>query len=83
MKLTYDPRYNIGYIRFKEKDTEVESIKLSDELIVDIAPDGTVYGIELLNANDQLQRGSVEGLIVVNEATGEHTQLPLVKGKAG
>jgi len=77
MKLTYDPRYNIGYIRFKEKKSEVQSIKLSDELIVDIAPDGTVYGIELLNANEQLQRENVEGLIVVNEATGEQTQLPL------
>lgn len=83
MKLTYDPRYNIGYIRFKEKDAEVESIKLSDELIVDIAPDGTVYGIELLNANDQLHRGDVEGLVVVNEATGEHAQLSLIKGKTG
>jgi len=79
MKLTYDPRYNIGYIRFKEKRAEVQSIKLSDEFIVDIAPDGTVYGIELLNANEQLQRGDVEGLIVVNEATGEQTQLPLSK----
>jgi len=79
MKLTYDPRYNIGYIRFKDKHAEVQSIKLSDELIVDIAPDGTVYGIELLNANEQLQRENVEGLIVVNEATGEQTQLPLTK----
>jgi uncharacterized protein YuzE len=79
MKLTYDPRYNRGYIRFKEKQAEVQSIKLSDELIVDIAPDGTVYGIELLNANEQLQREDVEGLIVVNEATGEQTQLPLTK----
>jgi len=83
MKLTYDPRYNIGYIRFKEKDAQVESIKLSDEFIVDIAPDGTDYGIELLNANDQLQRGDVEGLVVINEATGEQNQLPLIKGKAG
>jgi uncharacterized protein YuzE len=83
MKITYDPRYNVGYIRFKDKIAEVESIKLSDELIVDIAPDGTVYGIELLNANEQLQRGDMGGLIFVNEATGEQTKMPLVKGKAG
>ncbi len=79
MKLTYDSRYNIGYICFKEKQDDVQSIKLSDELIVDIAPDGTVYGIELLNANEQLQHENVEGLIVINEATGEQTQLPLTK----
>ena len=82
MKFIYDPRYNIGYIRFKEKQTGVESIKISDELIVDIAPDGTVYGIELLNANEQLQREGMGELVVINEATGEHTELPLIKGNS-
>jgi uncharacterized protein YuzE len=81
MKLTYDPRYNIAYIRFGEKTPEVESIRISDELVVDVAPDGTVYGIELLNANEQLQRENTGELVVVNEATGEHTNLPLSKPK--
>jgi uncharacterized protein YuzE len=83
VKLTYDPRYNIGYIRFKEKQAEVESIRLSEQLVVDIAPDGTVYGIELLNANEQLQRGDMGELIVVNEETGEQTELPLTKKQPG
>jgi len=83
MKFTYDPRYNVAYIRFKEKQAEAESIKVSDELVVDIAPDGTVYGIELLNANEQLQRGDMGDLVVVNEATGEHIELPLIKNKTG
>ena len=81
MKFTYDPWYNIGYIRFSEKQPEVESIKLSDELVVDIAPDGTICGIELLNANEQLQREDMGDLIIINEATGEHTELPLIKSK--
>ena len=54
MKLTYDPRYNIAYLRFHEKTEQVETIRVSDELNVDLAPDGTVYGIELLNANEQI-----------------------------
>jgi len=83
MRFTYDPRYNVGYIRFREKHVQVESIRLSDELVVDMAPDGTVYGIELLNANEQLQREGMGELIVINEATGEHTELPLIiKDKA-
>lgn len=81
MKFTYDPRYNIGYIRFCEKTAEVESIRISDELVVDVAPDGTVYGIELLNANEQLQREDTGELVVINEATGEHTNLPLIRAK--
>ncbi len=59
MQLTYGPRHNIAYFRLREKSAEVETIRVSDALNVDIAPDGTVYGIELLNANEQLQAGDV------------------------
>ena len=54
MKLSYDPKYNIAYLRFHEKCGTVTTIKVSDEMNIDVAPDGTVYGIELLNANEQL-----------------------------
>ncbi len=80
MRLTYDPRYNIAYIRVREKRAEVESIRVSDELTVDLAPDGMIYGIELLNANEQLRRGDSGTLLVINEATGERTELPLAIG---
>jgi uncharacterized protein YuzE len=82
MKFTYDPRYNIAYIRFQEKHNEVETIRISDELFVDIAPDGTVYGIELLKANEQLCREDMGGLVVINEATGERRELPLATALA-
>jgi len=77
MRISYDPRYNIAYIRFKPKSSEIESIKFSDELIVDMAPDGTIYGLELLNANEQLQRDEIGKLMVVNEATGNQIDIPL------
>ncbi|MGO9311319.1 MAG: DUF2283 domain-containing protein [Syntrophobacteraceae bacterium] len=77
MRFSYDPRYNIAYIRFQPKSSGVESVKVSDELIVDMAPDGTIYGIELLNANAQLQRGDMGKLLVANEATGEQIEVPL------
>ena len=77
MKFTYDPRYNIAYIRFHVKSAEFESIHISDEVVVDIAPDGTLYGIELLNANEQLQQEDMGQLLVINEATGEQAQVAL------
>lgn len=77
MKFTYDPRYNVAYIRFRPKSGDVESIKISEEMIVDMAPDGTVYGIELLDANEQLQRTDMGKLLVVNEATGSQIDVPL------
>jgi uncharacterized protein YuzE len=77
VKFTYDPRYNIAYLRFREKQTEVDAVRLSDELVVDMAPDGTLYGIELLNANEQLRRDETDKLLIVNEATGEQVEFPL------
>lgn len=67
-------------IRFREKCGGVETIRVSDELNVDVAPDGSVYGVELLNANEQLRREDMGRLLVVNEATGEQVELPLAKG---
>ena len=80
MRFTYDLRYNIAYIRFHEKSTEVENIRIKDELNVDMSPDGTVYGIELLNANDQLKHEDMGILLVINETTGEQNELPLSVG---
>ncbi|RLC58348.1 MAG: hypothetical protein DRI80_13910 [Chloroflexota bacterium] len=80
MRFTYDSRYNIAYIRFQEKRGEVESIWVGDELVVDMAPDGTVYGIELLNANEQLGREDNGKLLFINEATSERAELPLAIG---
>jgi len=79
VKLTYDPRHNVAYLRLQEKTADVETIRVSDELNVDIAPDGTVYGIELLNANQQLRAGDSGALVVVNEALGERREIPLAK----
>ncbi len=75
MKITYDPRYNIAYIRLHGKRAQVETIKVSEELNIDIAPDGSIYGMELLNANEQLRREDDGKLIVVNDATGAKTEI--------
>ncbi|MFN3467543.1 MAG: DUF2283 domain-containing protein [Candidatus Brocadiales bacterium] len=77
MRLTYDPRYNIAYLRLHKRVTGVETIKVSDELNVDMAPDGTIYGIELLNTNEQLRKENGGKILVINEATGEQTEIPL------
>ena len=53
---------------------QVETVRVSEEMNVDLAPDGTIYGIELLNANQQLSGGELR---VVNEVSGEASSLKL------
>ena len=78
MQLSYDPRRNIAYLRLREAGgIEVETVRLSEEVNIDLAPDGTVYGIELLNANAQLRATDGGRLIVVDEASGRRVEVPL------
>jgi len=54
----------------------VETVRLSDEVNIDLAPDGTVYGIELLIDKAQL-RGADGGLfVVVDEEAGRRIGVP-------
>ena len=73
MELSYESKYNTAYIRLREKIEEIDTIKISDELCIDISPDGKVYGIELLNANEQL--GMLQGIpfTFINEASHKKT----------
>ncbi|MBF0180532.1 MAG: DUF2283 domain-containing protein [Magnetococcales bacterium] len=70
MRITYDPSYNVAYIRLREEVGEVETLRISDELNVDLSPDGRVYGIELLNANEQMLQPDQGMLMVSNIQTG-------------
>ena len=80
MDVSYDPRYNIAYLRLANKTAHVNSIKIGEEVVADIGPDGTLYGLELLNANKQLFGAKGDSVFsVINEATGKQLkiQMPL------
>ena len=77
MRLSYAPRYNVAYLRLKEPATGVETITISDALNLDVSPDGTLYGIEFLNANEQIGRLSHMQLTAVNEENGKEAVLEL------
>lgn len=77
MKLTIDPKHNIAYLRLRDPGPEVVTVCLSDEVNVDLAPDGKLYGIELLNANAQLVNGETTLFEVLNQVSGESREMPL------
>jgi uncharacterized protein YuzE len=74
MKLSYDADHNIAYLRLHEQSGPVTTLKISDEINIDIAPDGTVYGIGLMNANAQLAEHAGEFVIDIG---GAEKRIPL------
>ena len=77
MKLEYDPKNNIAYMSLRSVKAEVITLSLSDQLNVDIAPDGTIYGIEFMNANEQLRGEDKGDLVVVNNENGKSQHIAL------
>jgi uncharacterized protein YuzE len=78
MKLTYDLKANVAYIRLRERQAEVETIQLTADFHVDIGETGTVCDIELLNASEQLAAGDDGKLIVVNDGSGEQGEMKVL-----
>ena len=77
MKLTYDPRHNVAYMRLREPATELQTLRISEELLIDIAPDGSVYGIEFLNANEQMRGADGGELVLIDSLLGTTQSLQL------
>lgn len=59
MKMTYDPDADAMSIRFQEGDYEI-SEEVLDDVIVDLATDGTILSIEILNVRQRLPPASLE-----------------------
>ncbi len=54
MKLSYDSKVDAAYIRLEEGNFEVSTHELSEDVIINYAPDGRVVGIEILSATKHL-----------------------------
>jgi uncharacterized protein YuzE len=56
MKISYDPEVDAAYIRFKTGRFQVITQRLTEDVAVNYAPDGSVVGIEVLEASKYLVR---------------------------
>lgn len=52
MKISYDPKVDAMYIRFKRGRYD-HTKKVSDEILVDVTKSGDVLGLEILDAKKQ------------------------------
>lgn len=75
MRLTYDPKANVAYIRLRDTEGDVETIRITGDFLVDIDQKGVVCGIELLNANEQLKDSDDGRFVFVNPFSGEELEL--------
>ena len=70
MQITHDPRANIAYIRFRDRQGEVETLRITSDFLVDVDETGAVCGVELLNAHEQLIAGDDGRVTFANLSDG-------------
>lgn len=71
MKITHDKQLNVAYISLTEKTGPLKTVKAGTDVNIDFLPDGTVFGFELLNAEEQIKQ------IIFQEAEGAPKELCL------
>lgn len=66
MKISYDPEVDALYIRLVEEDQECRTLRLNDEIALNIGPGETLVGIEILDAKEVLGKGELPQVVLEN-----------------
>lgn len=78
MEVTHDPALNLAYVRFRSREaTEaVRTLVFADDLNVDLTADGSVYGVEFLDAAKQMRFLDGGPLVLLHVESGGYVTLP-------
>ena len=59
MRIEYDANTDLVYIRLDERPQEVVNRQVSEDVVFDVGEDGKIVGIEILDATEHLNLGSL------------------------
>jgi uncharacterized protein YuzE len=66
MKISYDPEVDALYIRLIEGEYECRTLRLNEEIALNIGPDEVLVGIEILDAKQVLGKGELPSIVLEN-----------------
>ena len=59
MKITYDSKYDVLYLKFADGSRQVSTQRVSEDIAMDFDEAGHIVGIEVLSASKYLDLGSL------------------------
>ncbi len=68
MRITYDKEVDALYIRLLEGEHQCRTLRLTDEISLNIGEGEALVGIEILDAKEVLGRGSLPTVVLENVA---------------
>jgi len=66
MKISYDSEIDAVYIRLIEGKQECRTVRLNEEIALNIGPNETLVGIEILDAKQLLGQGELPRIVLEN-----------------
>ena len=66
MKITYDPEIDALYVRLVDGPRECRTVRLNEEIALNIGPGEILVGIEVLDAKHILGQGKVPSVELEN-----------------
>jgi len=66
MKISYDSEIDALYIRLIEGDHECRTVRLNEEIALNIGPGEMLVGIEILDAKEVLGKGQLPPVTLEN-----------------
>lgn len=66
MRISYDPEVDALYIRLVEGDYECRTLRLNDEIALNIGPEELLVGIEVLDAKEVIGKGELPQVVLEN-----------------
>ena len=54
MRINYDPEVDAAYISFKRGPVQVTTIRITEDVAIDLGPGEEIVGIEILDASENL-----------------------------
>jgi uncharacterized protein YuzE len=70
VRITYDDEIDALYIRLIEGPQECRTLRLNEEIALNIGPGETLVGIEILDAKQILGQGQLPSIILENIQAG-------------
>ena len=66
MRISYDSEVDALYIRLLEGEYQCRTLRLTDEISLNIGPGEELVGIEVLDAKEVLGKGAVPTVVLEN-----------------
>ena len=70
MKIEYDDKFDLLYLRFDDKKQEVVNKRINDNIVLDIGKNDKIVGIEILGAKDVINLSNILPVNFYNSRKG-------------